>query len=103
METTLIRTPTIDSHPNPFSLTTYSNPYRQLALALCGWDFVSPPHLEVESKVQLDESLEAILQELEAKGDFEQAAGWALFHGASMDRAIQALNSSHGACISCLP
>ncbi|EWC44065.1 hypothetical protein DRE_01417 [Drechslerella stenobrocha 248] len=51
---------------------------RILGLAMCGWDF------------NTDSELEAELVKFERKGQFEKAAGWALFHG-NIERCIKAL------------
>ena len=32
---------------------------------------------------------------MESDGEYEKAAGWALFHSSSLTRAIQALNKSN--------
>ncbi|ORX45946.1 WD40 repeat-like protein [Piromyces finnis] len=66
----------------PFPI--YYSPERQLALKLCGWD----------SGTDQSEVEEAI-QSLERVGEFEKAAGWAIFHLSSLERAIKALNSSN--------
>lgn len=53
---------------------------RQLCLRAAGWDF--------------DESeLESKLQELESQGQFEKAAGWAVFHD-NVNRAVESLAKS---------
>ncbi|KAK6331117.1 hypothetical protein TWF696_003187 [Orbilia brochopaga] len=51
---------------------------RILGLAMCGWDF------------NTDAELEAELVKFEKKGQYEKAAGWALFHG-NIERCIKAL------------
>lgn len=61
-------------------VTDDSYAYRQLCLRLCGWDF------------GLSE-LEARLAKLEAEGDFEKAAGHAVFHN-DVARAVDALAKS---------
>jgi hypothetical protein len=53
---------------------------RQLCLRVSGWNF------------QIGE-LESKIQELEAKGEHEKAAGWAVFHG-DVSRAVTALAKS---------
>ncbi|KAG0164018.1 hypothetical protein DFQ30_010636, partial [Apophysomyces sp. BC1015] len=55
---------------------------RNLALAVCGFGF---------NAVQLEEELIS----LEARGEYDKAAGWALFSGVP-ERAIKALGSAHG-------
>lgn len=53
---------------------------RQLCLRAAGWNF--------------DESqLEPMLQQFEADGQYEKAAGWAVFHG-NVNRAVQSLAKS---------
>ncbi|OUM59450.1 hypothetical protein PIROE2DRAFT_21237 [Piromyces sp. E2] len=66
----------------PFPI--YYSPERQLALKLCGWDS-GTGQSEVEEAIQ----------SLERVGEFEKAAGWAIFHLSSLERAIKALNSSN--------
>lgn len=58
-------------------LITNHHAQRRLALAMCGWDF---PYKQLEPR----------LQEMERKGQFAKAAGWALFHN-DFDRCIEAL------------
>ncbi|RHZ65023.1 hypothetical protein Glove_319g166 [Diversispora epigaea] len=53
---------------------------RKLALNICGWGFGK-------------NELEKTLQRMEASGNYEKAAGWALFH-METDRAIKALSNS---------
>ncbi|KAJ3036161.1 hypothetical protein HDV00_003017 [Rhizophlyctis rosea] len=67
---------------------TYTNYYRQLALLICGWDFHG-------GDKNSERNLEQVLSSMEASGEFEKAAGWALFHSSSLSRAIQALNKSN--------
>lgn len=55
-------------------------PYRQLCLRLTGWNF------------GLSE-LESRLIQLESKGEFEKAAGWAVFHN-NIERAVESLAKS---------
>lgn len=55
-------------------------PYRQLCLRLTGWNF------------ELAE-LEPRLLQLEEKGEFEKAAGWAVFHN-NIERAVESLAKS---------
>jgi hypothetical protein len=55
---------------------------RYLALALCGFAFTT-------------EQLEVELVRLETAGQYDVAAGWALFNGLP-DRAIKALSSQRG-------
>lgn len=55
---------------------------RYLALALCGFAFTA-------------EQLEVELVRLESDGQYDVAAGWALFNGLP-DRAIRALSSQRG-------
>ncbi|ORY39952.1 hypothetical protein BCR33DRAFT_719756 [Rhizoclosmatium globosum] len=43
-----------------------------------------------------DASLELKLQSFEQRGNFEQAAGFALFYSSSLERALRALNASKG-------
>lgn len=59
-------------------LVTSRGPQRRLALAICGWDF-------------RNSRLESKLQELENRGEFSKAAGWALFHN-DIERCIKALS-----------
>jgi hypothetical protein len=66
----------------PFPI--YYSPERELALNLCGWDLRND-----QSEVEL------AIQSLERVGEFEKAAGWAIFHLSSLERAIKALNSSN--------
>ncbi|KAJ3408111.1 hypothetical protein HDV05_005144 [Chytridiales sp. JEL 0842] len=60
----------------------YISDKRKLALHLCGWDFDG------------ENSLEKTLLGLERSNMYEKAAGLALFHSASLHRAVHALNSS---------
>lgn len=55
--------------------------YRRLCLRVAGWNFGLA-------------QLETKLQELEENGQYEKAAGWAVFHG-DVDRAVQSLASSN--------
>jgi len=66
----------------PFPI--YYSPERQLALKLCGWDSGND-----------QPEVEEAIQSLERVGEFEKAAGWAIFHLSSLERAIKALNSSN--------
>ncbi|TPX38382.1 hypothetical protein SeMB42_g06774 [Synchytrium endobioticum] len=67
----------------------YSNPYRKLALIMCGFG------LEGDySDEQNSSSFERRLREMENDREFEKAAGWAFFHASNLSRAVQALNSS---------
>lgn len=73
--------------------------YKKLALAMCGWwhlpgadgSTTTPPPYHMPS----DDELEDALHEMELRGQFEKAAGWALFRGASFGRAIKSLRSSN--------
>ncbi|KAJ3088878.1 hypothetical protein HK102_007727 [Quaeritorhiza haematococci] len=71
------------------SLKPYMGVHRRLALVMCGWGF----ELEGGSQGGRD-ALESALKSLQDAGKYEQAAGWALFHGCSFARAIEALNAS---------
>ncbi|CAG8462519.1 15994_t:CDS:10 [Acaulospora colombiana] len=53
---------------------------RKLSLAICGWGFGKS-------------ELESTLLRMEKAGNFEKAAGWALFHGET-ERAVKALGNS---------
>lgn len=53
---------------------------RQLCLRVAGWNF---EYSQLEEK----------LRELESEGEYEKAAGWAVFHG-NVDRAVKALAAS---------
>lgn len=53
---------------------------RQLCLRVAGWNF------EISQ-------LETLLKQLEAEGKYEQAAGWAVFHG-NVNRAVESLAAS---------
>ncbi|KAG5359179.1 SEH-associated protein 4 [Yarrowia sp. C11] len=53
---------------------------RQLCLYVAGWDFSY-------------DKLEAEIQKAEGKGEYEKAAGWAVFHG-NVERAVQCLAAS---------
>ncbi|KAJ3060173.1 hypothetical protein HDU98_003835 [Podochytrium sp. JEL0797] len=61
---------------------SYSSEFRTAGLRMCGRLF------------ETDASLELKLQSFEQKGNFEQAAGFALFYSSSFDRALASLNSS---------
>ncbi|RUS22511.1 hypothetical protein BC937DRAFT_88669 [Endogone sp. FLAS-F59071] len=63
-------------------VSTAHSAQRKLALWMCGFGFTKS-------------ELESELQSLESDGDFEKAAGWALFNGLP-ERAIKALNNSPG-------
>ncbi|KAJ3300037.1 hypothetical protein HK104_005033 [Borealophlyctis nickersoniae] len=71
--------------PTVLPFVSYTNPFRRLALLICGWDF---------DQSAGERNLERILSSMEADGQYEKAAGWALFHSSSLSRAIQALKSS---------
>lgn len=62
-----------------FSGSTNFLEQRTLGLAMCGWGFDS------------DTELEAELLKFEKQGQFEKAAGWALFHG-NIERCIKSLS-----------
>ncbi|KND02899.1 uncharacterized protein SPPG_01978 [Spizellomyces punctatus DAOM BR117] len=83
-----------DPSAEPFvPFISYSNPHRTVALLMCGWQF----HVKDDSSDgdgSADETLEQVLQNMEAAGEYEKAAGWALFHSSSLTRAVQALNAS---------
>ncbi|KAI8819257.1 uncharacterized protein EV422DRAFT_498169 [Fimicolochytrium jonesii] len=73
--------------PEPiFPLKTYTSPYRDLALLMCGWSFHFPPADRDERE---DEA-----GKLQAGGEHEKAAGWALFHGSSLGLALEVLKSA---------
>ncbi|RKO92417.1 hypothetical protein BDK51DRAFT_28702, partial [Blyttiomyces helicus] len=77
--------PGLDSSDHiPF--VSYTNAHRKLALLICGWGF----HTELPE----EQTLEDILRRMEMEGQYEKAAGWALFHSSSLTRAIKALNAS---------
>ncbi|KAJ3022839.1 UNVERIFIED_CONTAM: hypothetical protein HDU68_008922 [Siphonaria sp. JEL0065] len=61
---------------------SYVSEFRTMGLRMCGRLFES------------DVSLELKLQGLEQNGNFEQAAGFALFYSSSLERALKSLNSS---------
>lgn len=71
------------SRPAPIS-----EEHKKLALEMCGWHSSHgiAPDLE---------DLEDVLHTMELRGNFEKAAGWALFRGASLGRAIKSLRSSN--------
>ncbi|TPX34999.1 hypothetical protein SmJEL517_g02515 [Synchytrium microbalum] len=71
----------------PFKI--YSNPYRKLALIMCGFGFDGDYTEDPQSG-----NFERRLREMENDRDFEKAAGWAFFHASNLSRAVQALNSS---------
>ncbi|KAJ3133532.1 hypothetical protein HK100_004362 [Physocladia obscura] len=62
--------------------STHSSEFRTIALKMCNRFFVD------------DFQLEQKLTSLEKSGDFEEAAGFALFYSSSLTRALQSLNSS---------
>ncbi|KAI9106057.1 hypothetical protein DFS34DRAFT_43429 [Phlyctochytrium arcticum] len=72
--------------------TSYINSHRIAALVMCGWLFHSLTSGVNNSEGE--ESLEQILQCMEANDEYEKAAGWALFHSSSISRAVQALDAS---------
>ncbi|KAJ3340723.1 hypothetical protein HDU93_006393 [Gonapodya sp. JEL0774] len=67
---------------------TQLEPYRRLALAMCGWG--SP---DGDSDRDRDD-LERALQGMEERGEWEKAAGWSLFRGGGLARAVKSLNRS---------
>ncbi|TPX62747.1 hypothetical protein SpCBS45565_g06969 [Spizellomyces sp. 'palustris'] len=83
-----------DPSAEPFvPFISYSNPHRTVALLMCGWQF----HVKddsIDGDGSADETLEQVLANMEAAGEYEKAAGWALFHSSSLTRAVQALNAS---------
>ncbi|CAI2164423.1 11509_t:CDS:10 [Funneliformis geosporum] len=70
----------IDINEIPITVLTSKLSQRKLALTICGWGF---------GKKELEETL----QRMERAGNYEKAAGWALFHDLP-ERAIAALNNS---------
>ncbi|KAI9027046.1 hypothetical protein DFJ74DRAFT_662896 [Hyaloraphidium curvatum] len=67
--------------------------HKRLALAMCGWGSPHPGSSSGDNGV--DEELEDALHTMELGGHYEKAAGWALFRGASLGRAIKCLRSSN--------
>lgn len=65
------------AHPVPHSAHALQ---RRLAMYVIGWDF---------GKAELERKYAAMV----ARGDYERAAGWAVFHG-DIDRAVHILRSS---------
>ncbi|CAG8452504.1 4949_t:CDS:10 [Funneliformis caledonium] len=70
----------VDINEIPITVSTSKLSQRKLALTICGWGF---------GKKELEETL----QRMERAGNYEKAAGWALFHDLPK-RAIASLNNS---------
>lgn len=68
----------VSSTTGPF--VSFNHPFRKLGLIMCGWC--------------KEDEVEELLKGLEGKGEFEKAAGMALFYLSSFERAIGALNAS---------
>ncbi|KAJ3180188.1 hypothetical protein HDU85_004191 [Gaertneriomyces sp. JEL0708] len=71
----------------PAAFVSFTNHHRNVALLMCGWSFYA-------SDVNKEEMLEQSLQELVTNGQYEKAAGLALFHSSNPARAIDVLNAS---------
>ncbi|CAG8617707.1 13046_t:CDS:10, partial [Acaulospora morrowiae] len=72
--------PETSNDNDTFTVTTSKLQQRKLSLTICGWGFEK-------------NELENTLLKMEQSGNFEKAAGWALFHGET-ERAIEILNNS---------
>ncbi|KXS19318.1 hypothetical protein M427DRAFT_474074 [Gonapodya prolifera JEL478] len=64
-------------------------PYRRVALAMCGWGSPDPSEPDRDR-----DELERVLQGMEERKEWEKAAGWSLFRGGGLARAVKSLNNS---------
>jgi hypothetical protein len=67
-----------------FPMELYQNKYRDIGLAMCGWDF---------SKTDAN-SIEAHIKRYQQVGDFEKAAGLIFLYNVDLAQTIECLSSS---------
>lgn len=74
-----------------FTNSSYEDPYRRVALSICGCGYsieLGKPEPSVE------DSLESVISKLEFDGKYERAAGLSLFYNADIPRAVKTLEMS---------